>query len=806
MMMDTWLQDAKYGFRMLLRYPAFTGIAVATLALGIGVNTAIFSVVNAVLLRPLPYRDAGGLVVLQETSQRVPIVSPSYPNFLDWRRQSRSFEEMALLVESDFNLSGVDRPERVGGSSVSSNLFRMLGVRPLLGRDFLPAEDVPGAAPVAILTHALWQRRFGGDPRAVGKSLTLDGKPTTVVGILPPLIRNVAGGDLYTPLGLVVGTMQERGSHGDTTAIARLKSGVPLPAARAEMGAIAAALGKQYPDTNAGYGVDVVPLRDLMVGDSRAPLLLLLGAVGLVLLIACANVANLLLARAAAREREFAIRAALGAGRGRVLRQLLTECVLLASVAGAVGLLLADWGISWLMALIPQDLLTGGPVAVDRWVLAFTAALSLLSAVFAGTVPALQASRQDLNETLKEGGRSSSQGPRPQRLRQLFAAAEIAIALVLAINSGLLLKSFRMLLRVDPGFNPRNVLTLYVNLPGAKYGTPAQVTAFYRQALEKLAALPGVSAAAVGTDLPLTGNHSRSDIAIEGLPVPPPGQFPHPDFHRISPGYLKVLGLPLLRGRGFAESDVASSPLVALVSDSLAKRYWPGADAVGKRFTLGHAGPGAPLATVVGVVGDTKQYGLDAQTRLEVYLPYTQSVRAGAVFAVRTATPPEAMTAAVTAAIQTLDPDLPVHDAMTMEQVETQSFGTRRLTMMLLGVFAALALILAAVGIYGVISTMVEQRTHEIGLRMALGAQPGSVLRLIVGQGLRLALAGVALGLAAAAALTRLLASLLFGVGALDPTTFLGVTALLLVVAVAACYVPARRATRVDPLVALRYE
>jgi len=803
--MSGFLTDIRYALRMMIKKPAFAAVAVATLALGIGVNTAIFSVVEAVLLRPLPFREAERLCALRETSQRVPIVGPSYPNFLDWRGRSRSFQDMAVLIQEGFNLSGVDRPERIGASAVSANLFSLLGVRPILGRDFLPAEDGAGAEPVAILSYGLWQRRFGGDAGAVGKVMTLDGTPTTVVGVLPASLRQANASDLYIPIGRVLEEVQERGSHDDTVVLARLKPSVTVRAARAEMAALAAALAREYPVTNTGYGVEVAPLSDLLVGETRTPLLLLLGAVGMVLLIACANVANLLLARAATREREIAIRAALGAPRHRVFRQLLTESLLLGAVAGAAGLLMGQWSLGWLLAWIPRDLLNGATPAMNLRVLAFTAGLSLLTALFAGIIPAFQASRRDLNETLKEGGRSPSPGVRPHRLRQGLAVAEIAVALVLSVHSALLLRSFFLLTKVDPGFNPRNVLTMYVDLPEGRYGLPGQTAAFYRQILERIAALPGVQAVALGTDLPLTGNHSRSDISIEGLPIPSPDQFPHPDFHRITPGYLKVLGLPLVRGRNFTEADGPGAPEVALISDSLARRYWPGVDPVGKRFSLGRPRAATRWATVVGVVGDTKQYGLDARPPLEVYLPFLQSPRNGAVVALR-GEGPGALAPSVTAAIQAVDPDLPVHDALTMDQVSAASVGSRRLTMTLLGLFAALALILAAVGIYGVISTMVEQRTHEIGLRMALGARRISVLRLVVGEGMRLALLGVALGSMLAVGLTGLLQSLLFGIGARDPLTFLGVAVLLVLVAAAACYLPARRAATVDPMIALRCE
>jgi putative ABC transport system permease protein len=634
--------------------------------------------------------------------------------------------------------------------------------------------------------------------------LTLDGRRFTVIGVLPETIKKAAGGEIYAPIGLWVKEMMERGAHGDTIVMARLKTEFTQEAASAEMSTIAGRLAREYPGTNTGYGVNVTSLRDSIVGDSKTPLLLLLGGVGFVLLIACANVANLLLVRATTRGKEFAIRSALGAGRSRIARQLLTESMALALAAGTVGLLLGNWGIGWLLTLVPEGILQGTTVGIDRPVLAFTGGISVLTAIIFGLAPALQTSRLNLNEALKEGGRSSSDAPGRHRLRRTLAVAEIALALVLAISSGLMLRSFRILLRVDPGFDPHHVLTMQVNLPNTSYGSADQIAVFSRQALDRIAALPGVTNAALGTSLPLTNDHSRSDISIEGRPLPAPGQFPHPDFHQISAAYPKVLGLPLLRGRLFTDADNASAPEVAIISESLARRYWPDEDPIGKRFSLGKPRPTTKWATIVGVVGDTKQYGLDAQAHMEVYLSYLQHPMYSPVFMARSSTKPEVLTAAMRTAIQGIDPDLPVHDESTMDDVVASSVGTRRIMMQLFAIFAALALVLATVGIYGVISYSVAQRTQEIGIRMALGAQGRSVLGLVIGQGLRLALAGIVIGLAGAAVLTHLLASLLFGVEPIDLTTFSCVAALYVLITVAACYFPARRAMKVDPTIALR--
>ena len=799
--------DLRYGVRMLAKSPSFTLVAVLTLALGIGANTAIFSVVNGVLLRVLPFRDAGRLMVLSESTERLPHVSVSYPNYLDWRQQNHSFEPMAFFLPLDFNRAGVNEPENSGGSAVSSNFFGTLGARPLLGRDFLPDEDKKGTAPVVMLSYALWQRRFGGEPGAVGKSLTLDGKPYTIVGVLPPQFVMYEGAQVYTPVGLWLDDrMLERGSHDDGSVVARLKPDVTLAQARADLDTIASQLDRQYPVTNKGNRVGITSIRGQFVGDSAPPILILFAAVGFVLLIACVNVANLLLARSTSRGREIAIRSALGASRIRVVRQLLTEGVVLAALSGALGLLVGSWGISGLLSLIPDDGLMGAPIALDQRVLAFTVLLAFGTVLITCLVPALQASKPDLNETLNESGRTASGGAQRLQLRSLLAASEIALALVLLISAGLLIKSFTRLLAVDPGFNPESVLTMRTSLRGPQYAKPEQFTVFARQALLKVRALPGVTYAALGTQLPLTDSHSRRDITIVGQPVPEVGQFPHPDFHVISPDYFSAMGIGLKRGRTFAESDTPQAPGVVIISESLARRFWANGDAVGKSVLIGHPAPNNPALTVVGIVSDTKQYGLGAATRWEVYLPYLQHPTENFRVVVRTAIRPEDLTAAIKTEIHGVDPDVPISELETMRQVVSDSVGTQRVTMLLLGLFAGLAIALAAVGIYGVISYSVAQRTHEFGIRMALGAERADVLRLVLGKGLGLAVFGVAGGLAGAFALTRFLSSMLFGVQPNDPMIFGGVAVFLGMIALLASYIPARRATQVEPVVALRHE
>jgi putative ABC transport system permease protein len=802
--LDSLFQDLRYGARMLRKNPGFTAVAVLTLALGIGANTAIFSVVNAVLLRPLPYANPQQLIVLRETTQSVGPHSPSYPDFLDWRKQSRTFGQMAAINNREFNLSGVAQPENISGYAVSANCLSMLGVRPVLGRDFLPSEDAPGTAPVVLLSYALWQSHLGADPNAVGKSITLDGRSFTTIGVLPPNIRLPEKADVLAPIGVWAGDadMADRGDRGDMDALGRLASGATLLQAQAEMDTIAANLRKEYPATNSGVGISMATLRDDLIGDSRSPILVLFGAVVFVLLIACVNVANLFLVRGAARAREIAVRQACGASRERLIRQMLTESFLLAFLGGGLGILFGALGIEGLRRLQFHP----NHIGMDRSVLLFSAVMVVFVAIAFGLVPAWQASRPHVQETLKDGGRSSTASAAQHRLRGLLVMAETALALVLLVGAGLMMKSMYRLLQVDPGFRPERVLTMEINLRTAQYSQPETTRNFWRQVLDKVRALPGVDTAALGTVLPLSGNHNRADITMEGLPTPDPGKFPHPDFHMVSPSYIDALSIPLLRGRNFTGADTDTAPQVALINATMARRFWPSEDPTGKRFHFGHPGSTEPWIEIIGVVGDTKLYGLSNPSRLELYLPLQQSHPNDMFLVLRSATDRASLTPAVRDAVASIDKDQPVFNVNTMKQLVDDSVATRHITLVLLGLFSALALLLAAIGIYGVISYSVQQRTHEIGIRMALGAQRRDVLRLVVGHGVKLAVLGTAIGIAAAFGLTRLMASLLFGVGAYDPAAFAAAAMLLLLVAVAACYIPARRAIAVDPMIALRYE
>jgi putative ABC transport system permease protein len=804
--LDSLLQDLRYGVRMLRKNPGFTTVAVLTLALGIGANTAIFSVVNAVLLRPLPYASPQQLVVIRETSQRVGIHSPSYPDFLDWRKQSRTIAHMAAINNRAFNLSGVAQPENITGYAVSPNCLSMLGVRPVLGRDFLPAEEAPGAAPVVMLSYALWQSHFGADPNAVGKSITLDGRSFEIIGVLPPNFRLDDKTDALAPIGVWVADMMDRGDRGDMEVLARLAPASTFQQARAELDTIAVNLQKAYPVQNADIEIDVVTLRDQLVGDTRPAILVLFGAVVFVLLIACVNVANLFLVRGAARSREIAVRQACGASRSRVVRQMLTESFLLAAIGGALGILIGALGVLGLKHLISADALQGVTIGIDRHVMLFSAAMVVFVATAFGLVPAWQASQPRVQETLKEGGRSATSSVAQHRLRGVLAMAETALALILLVGAGLMMKSMYRLLQVNPGFQSDRVLTMELDLRTAQYSKSSAKTNFWQQLLEKVRAIPGVENAALGTVVPLTGNHSRSDITIEGIPVPDPGKFPHPDYHVVSADYANVLSIPLRRGRNFSDADTETAPPVALVNATMARRYWPDEDPTGKRFHWGHPGAKDPWITIVGVLGDTKLYGLANPARLEIYLPFRQEPQTNMYLVLRSAVDPASLTSAVRAAVQTIDKDQPVFNVTTMRQLVDDSVSTPHLTLVFLGLFSGLALVLAAIGIYGVISYSVQQRTHEIGIRMALGAQRSNVLRLVVSEGVRLAAIGIAIGVTAALGLMRLLTSLLFGVRASDPVTFAAAAGILLLVAVAACYLPARRAIGVDPMVALRYE
>jgi putative ABC transport system permease protein len=798
---------------MLARSPGFTVVAVITLALGIGANTAIFSVVNTVFLRPLPYPDADRLVVINESSKPMLEGPVSYPNFLDWQAQNQVFEHMAAFQGEALTLVGVKVPESMPSLNVSADFFPTLGVNLIYGRSFLPSEDKAGAMPAVIMSYGLWQRRFGADPGLIGKSLSLKGtlgtRDFTVVGILPRDYAFYAPAELYVPIGLwgADGYLMKRENHDRTLALARLKPSVSLEQARAQMETIASRLRQQYPETNTGFGVTITPLRERVVGHVRRAVLVLLGAVGFVLLIACVNVANLLLARSTGRQREVAIRVALGAGRRRMIRQLLTESVLLALAGGMAGLLLGLWSSSALAPLIPPGFPVQRIPIGDR-VLGFTLLISLLTGIAFGLAPALHASKPDLNEALKEGGRSLTESLGHHRLRGLLVVCEVALALVLLISAGLMIQSFRQLLRVDPGFNPRGVLTMGLDMSDPKYQTnPARFMAFNAQLLERVRAVPGVQYAGTVRPLPLGGGRSTMPFYRDDRPVPSGENFPAADWHAVSPGYFQAMGIRLARGRDFADSDNQNTLQVAMISEGLARRYWPDEEPIGKRLRIGTPEMGLPWFTVVGVVGDTRPYGLEASAPAELYISCLQlGSWVDMSLVVRTASNPLGVAAGVRDQVLALDKEMVLGDVQTMEQRLAGTLAGRRTNMLILGIFASLALVLAAVGIYGVMSYLVGFRTHEIGVRMALGAGRSDVLKLVAGQGLGLTLIGVGVGLAGAFGLTRFLASMLYGVRPTDLATFAAVSLGLMAVALLACCIPARRATKVDPMVALRYE
>jgi putative ABC transport system permease protein len=805
--MPTLPNDLRHALR-LLRTPGFSAIAIFTLALGIGANTAIFSVVDAVLIRPLPYQDPERLVAITETHSRVHgEMSVSWWNFRDWRDSNQVFDSIAAIQGSGFILTGTGEAERLDGYNVSATLFSTLGIQPALGRNFLPEDDVVGASPTVILSHSLWQRRFGGDPATLGRVIQLNSRPCTIVGVLPADFRFFYESELFVPIGLNGNNMGPRGNHPGITVVARMKPGITIERARADMDAIASRLEKQYPESNAGNGIRIVGLGERFTGSMKPVLLVLVGAVGFVLVIACANVANLLLTRGAARRREVAIRMSLGAGRGRIVRQMLAESLFLALAGAACGLLLAEWGLRGLTPLIPETVRRVGVIRIDGGVLAFTLSVSILTALVFGLVPALVGTRVDLHESLKEGSRGSSGGFRRGSLRNVLVTAEIALALVLLIGAALTIRSLVRLQSVNPGFRTERLLTVPVFLPAARYPVGDKRVVFYDTLLEQVRRLPGVESVSAVNCLPLRGGCWDSIYLIEGRPIPSRENLPDADFNTAQPGYFRTMGIPLLAGRDFDERDGPASTRVVIVSQTFARENWPSEDPLGKRVKQDWPEGTGPWMTVIGIVGDAKRRGLDAAFRAEAYKASRQTDPAGLFLVVRTrVADPETLVRAVGREIHTLDADLPVWGVRTMEFYTGRATATRRFPMMLLATFAGVALVLAAVGIYGVVSYAVAQRTHEMGIRIALGAAAPDVLRLVVGYGLRLALAGVALGLAGATGLTRFLKAVLFGVEPIDLPTFIGVSVLLVTVAMLACVVPARRATRVDPIVALREE
>jgi predicted permease len=811
--MGTFLQDLRYGFRMLMKRRSFTAVAVLALALGIGANTAIFSVVNAVLLRPLPFKEPERLVAVWETNAKLGAEmrnrnEVAMGNFLDWRTQNKVFEQLGALFFANVNLTGTGEPERIQSMVVTTNLFQTLGVQPAAGRAFLPEEENVNSPRACIISHGLWQRRFGSDPGVLGRTLTLNGNPSTVVGIMPqgfqlqfPVSMQV---DMWMPMRIDATVAADRQAH-YLYVVGRLGRGVSLEQAQSGMSAVAGQLQQQFPETNAEKGANVLSLHKQLVGEVQPYLYVLFGAVGFVLLIACANVANLLLARTAARQREIAIRTALGARRRRLVRQLLTESIMLAALGGLLGLLLAYWGVDLLIALSPADVPRLNEVGLHGPVFAWTLLVSLLTGVLFGLAPALQASNPDLNEALKESGGRSTGGLKSSRLRSLLVVSEVALALVLLVGAGLMIRSFIELQQTSPGFEATNLLTMNISLPRQKYKESGQANVFFNQLFERVRAMPGVVSVGGIDPLPLSGSNATMGFVMQGGPALAPADRPEVGERTVTPDYFKAMGIPLIKGRALTEADREDTPRALIINEALARKYWPNEEALGKRLGFDEADKQV-WWEVVGIVGNVKHERLDREAKPEMYVPYQQSPKNFMSLVVRTAADPAGMAAAVRSQVLAVDPDQPVFDIKTMDERLSKSVAQSRFTMLLLAVFSGLALTLSAVGVYGVMAYTVTQRTHEIGVRVALGAQQRDVLKLVLGQGMKWTLAGVGVGLAAALILTRVMSSLLYGVTATDPLTFIAVAALLSAVALLACFIPARRALKVDPMEALRYE
>jgi len=809
-------QDFRYGLRVLRKNPGFALVAILVLGLGIGANTAIFSVVNTVLLRPLPFEDPARIVHVwhvppPKSFPGMTRFSVSTANYIDWRKQNDVFEDMAMYTGSSMNLTGGDKAESLLAANVEPTFFSVLGAKPLLGRTFLPGEELVGQNHKVVLTHAFWQSRFGGDRSIVGKQITLDDEPYTVIGVMGPRFMYPMWEEkIWTPLTWSDKERTVRGEH-HSMVLARLKPGVDIKQAQAEMSTISDRLARQYPEDDKDWGAVVVPLREDIVGDVRPALLVLLGAVAFVLLIACANVANLLLARALARTKEIAIRTALGASRARLMQQLMFETILLALGGGLAGLLVAKFGVDLIVHFLAQQLPRATEISLDASVLGFTLAISVVTGIVAGVVPAWKLSKANVNETLKQGlGRAGDSGG--NRTRAVLVVCEVALSLVLLAGAGLMIRSLWNLRSTNPGFDSHNVLTLSLPIPRTRYKSPAEEINFWNQVLSKMRGLPGVETAAAVDDLPFNGG-SHQPIAIEGRPAVPMSEQPEVDVRVISTGYLRAMHIPVVRGRDFNENDTADKPGAILISDAMAKRFWPNEDAVGKRLTLTFAPD--KIREVVGVVGDVKLDGLDqVDTNSAIYMPLTQlSLPAtgewrsfGLDVVVRTTTPPATLVSAVTNSVHGIDPQQAVAHVMTMDQFMAESISPQRFNMLLLATFAGLALVLAAIGIYSVLSYAVRRRVREIGIRMALGAQIRDVLRLVVFEGMKPTVVGMAIGLTGALLLGRVLAKLVFGEKTTDPATFAAVTILLMAVALLATAVPAYRATRVDPMRTLRDE
>jgi predicted permease len=800
------LQDLRYGLRMLRTNPGFSAIAIAALALGIGANTAIFSLVDAVLLRPLPFPDPDRLVMVWEDASRIgfPQNTPAPANFFDWKAQNHVFEDMAAIDWRTYNLTGDGEPEKLDAFGVTANFFSLLGIRPALGRVFAADEDTAGANKVVLISYGLWQRRYGAERSLIGRPIQLNNEKVTVIGVMPPRFQFL-GKDtqVFAPIAFTPRQKMNRGSH-YLAVFARMKPGVSLGQARTDIDTITRRIAHDYPQLAADLAAIVLPLREQLAGKVRFALVVLVAAVGCVLLIACANVANLLLSRGAARSREIAVRLALGARRWRLVRQLLTESMLLAVLSASLGLLLARWSLDFLSRLVPEGMENSAATRLDVPVLLYAVALSILTALIFGLVPALRSARLDLNDALKQGGGKSATGSH-SRLRATLVVSEVALSLVLLAGGGLLIETFLNLRGMDLGFRPHHVLRLKTKL-AAKYSDLARRTAFYQGVLDRVRTLPGVQAAAYTTAVPLTWKGGTNYFSIEGHT-----QRREQDAicRQVTSDYFRAMGMTLRQGRIFDAHDSAGAPRVAIINETMARSFWTNENALDKRYKLGDIASPAPWITIVGIVADVKQMGLEVPAKAEMYFPGRQAAEfwnAPQDLVIRTAGDPLKLAAAVRHEITAVDPNQPVSNVQTMDEIVGTEVSDRRMQMLLLGSFAILALVLASVGIYGVLSYAVAQRTREIGLRMALGAQRGEILRMVLREGMGLALAGLAAGMVTALALARLMSSLLFGVKANDPATFGAVSLLLLAVASLACWVPARRAVKIDPMAALRYE
>jgi putative ABC transport system permease protein len=822
-MASTLWQDVRYGMRMLVKNPGVTIIVIVALALGIGANTAIFSVVNAVLIRPLPYQESERLVFLNEQSPVLDEMSISYPNFLDWRAQNQTFEKMGVYNRASYNLTGAGEAERIITGQVSADLFSVLRVNPIYGRVFTNDEDKPGGTPVVVLSYGLWQRRFGGQQSILNQAITLNGKSYTVIGIMPESYAYPSRVEMWVPVGQLSdqSSWQQRGNHPGLYGVARLKPGATFEQANADMNNVGANLEKQYPDSNAATRPRLRPLLEIFVVDARRALWVIFGAVAFVLLIACANIANLLLARATARRKEMAIRTAVGASRWRIVRQLLTESVLLSLVGGAIGLLLARWGVTFILYVSPDAIPRSREIGLDWTVLAFTVGISFVTGILFGLIPAIQAGDLDVHETLKESGRGTSGR---QWLRSALVVVEVATTLVLLISAGLMIRSFYLLQKVNPGFSHEQLTSFSISLPEKKYASNDVRHSFYDRLLENIRALPGVESAAAASGLPLGNNGWQTSFLIAGRPEPPREQTPLMEACLVTPDYFKAMNIPVLRGRVFNDRDdrshLAGRDLSKLnederamaavnkivIDEDFAKRYWPNEEAVGKRVKLGRDA-NAAILEVIGVVGRVKMESLNQNSdRVQGYFAFNQIPQSDMTVIIKGASDPNLLISSVRGVVKSIDPDQPIYSPRTMDEIRAESVAPERLNLTLLSLFAGIALVLAIVGIYGVMSYSVTQRTHEIGIRMAIGARPVDVFKMILGNGMKLALLGVAVGLVGAFALTRLMATMLFGVEPTDAMTFGGISVLLIIVALLACYLPGRRATKVEPTISLRYE